>query len=273
MTDTADLPIGIIDSGVGGLTVMKELLDRMPNEPFIYIGDDARCPYGSRPPEEVITFTREMLHALDAFGVKLAVIACNTATAFALEHVRPLFDFPIIGVIEPGAQTAVAKSETKQIVVLGTSGTVKSGAYSRAIKELSPNAVVTALACPTFVPIVERGVYKTPEADEAVKQALQPIAGVSFDAVILGCTHFPLLASFIAKHLPPGTKLITSGSATADTVTGLLASKNALRPAGSPPVSRFYTTGNPEHFRHITEDWLELPHAHVEQLILPYTAE
>ncbi|GKV68913.1 glutamate racemase [Sporosarcina sp. NCCP-2716] len=273
MTDKADLPIGIIDSGVGGLTVMKELLDRMPDEPFTYIGDDARCPYGSRPPEEVITFTTEMLEALDSFGVKLAVIACNTATAFALEHVRPLFDFPVIGVIEPGARTAIAKSEMKQIVVLGTSGTVKSGAYSRAIADLAAEADVTALACPTFVPIVERGVYKTPEADETVRQALLPLAGASFDAVILGCTHFPLLAPFISKHLPPGTELITSGSATADTVTGLLASKGALRPAGLTPDIRFYTTGDPQHFRHITEDWLELPFAHVEQLNLPYTAE
>ncbi|WJY28045.1 glutamate racemase [Sporosarcina trichiuri] len=269
MSGTADYPIGIIDSGVGGLTVMKELLERMPEENFIYIGDDARCPYGSRSPQEIIRFTKQLIGALDRFGVKLAVIACNTATAFALDHVRPLFTFPIIGVIDPGARTAVRKSDTKRIAVLGTIGTVKSGAYREAIHGLSPHADVLQLACPTFVPLVEQAVYKTQTADEAVKQALLPLQSESFDTVILGCTHFPLLAPFIRKHLPDGTALVTSGAATADTVIQLLEAEGNRRQSDERGSSRFYTTGNPEHFRTITADWLGIQSPAVGRLTLP----
>lgn len=268
MKEFSDLPIGIIDSGVGGLTVMDELLNRMPNEQFLYIGDDARCPYGNRSPQEVVKFTQELISSLNEFGVKMVVIACNTATAFALEHVQPLFDFPIIGVIEPGARTAVKKSVTKQIVVLGTSGTVKSQAYDHAIKALSPDACVHGLACPEFVPIVERGVYKLAEADQVVEKTLAPLSSETFDAVILGCTHFPLLSHFIQKHLPAGTVLITSGSATADTAIRILDELQLHREASTERLSTFYTTGNPAHFELIVKDWLHIANPNVEKLVL-----
>lgn len=268
MNELSDLPIGIIDSGVGGLTVMDELLKRMPNEQFLYIGDDARCPYGNRSPEEVVTFTHELISALHDFGVKLVVIACNTATAFALEHVRSRFDFPIIGVIEPGARTAVEKSKSKQIVVLGTSGTVKSKAYDEAILALSPEASVHGLACPEFVPIVERGVYKLEEADRVVEKTLAPLASKTFDAVILGCTHFPLLSHFIYKHLPAGVQLITSGSATADTAIRILEERQLQRSVSTDRQSKFYTTGHPEHFKVIVKDWLHLDEPVVEKIVL-----
>ncbi|REB06624.1 glutamate racemase [Sporosarcina sp. BI001-red] len=268
MKELSDLPIGIIDSGVGGLTVMDELLKRMPNEQFLYIGDDARCPYGNRSPQEVAKFTFELISALNDFGVKMVVIACNTATAFALEHVRPLFDFPIIGVIEPGARTAVEKSVTNQIVVLGTSGTVKSQAYDQAILTLAPDASVRGLACPEFVPIVERGVYKLEEADRVVEQTLAQLADETFDAVILGCTHFPLLSHFIRKHLPIGTELITSGSATADTTIRILDELQLNRESLTEPQSIFYTTGNPAHFELIVKDWLHIANPVVEKLVL-----
>lgn len=273
MNGRKDAPIGIIDSGVGGLTVMKELLERMPEENFIYIGDDARCPYGSRSPEEVSRFTREMLDALDRFGVKLAVIACNTATAFALEHMRPLYDFPILGVIEPGARTAAERSESRRIAVLGTHGTVNSGAYRRAILALAPEADVVQLACPTFVPLVEQAVYKTETADEAVRQALLPLKEQSFDTVILGCTHFPLLAPFIRKHLPDGTALVTSGAATAAEAIRLLEASQMRRQSGIRGTSKFYTTGDPSHFQRIVSDWLGIGEAEAAHLALPIAAE
>lgn len=268
MNDLSDLPIGIIDSGVGGLTVMDELLKRMPNEQFLYIGDDARCPYGNRSPQEVVKFTHELISTLHGFGVKMVVIACNTATAFALEHVRPLFNFPIIGVIEPGARTAVEKSKTKQIVVLGTSGTVKSQAYDHAILALAPDASIHGLACPEFVPIVERGVYKLEEADQVVGKTLAPLALETFDAVILGCTHFPLLSHFIYKHLPAGIELITSGSATADTAIRILDELHLQRRASAARQSTFYTTGNPYHFELIVKDWLHIDEPAVKKLVL-----
>lgn len=247
---------------------MGELLNRMPNEQFLYIGDDARCPYGNRSPEEVVTFTSEMIEALHRFGVKMVVIACNTATAFALKHVQEIYDFPIIGVIEPGARTAVETSKTERIVVLGTTGTVKSEAYDQAIIAMANDAWVHALACPEFVPIVERGVYKLEEADRVVQQTLEVLSDETFDTVILGCTHFPLLAPFIRKHLPEGTQLITSGSATADTVIHILDQKQLQRTKIMDQQSTFYTTGNPDHFKLIVQDWLQCEDPIVKQLVL-----
>ena len=197
-----DASIGIIDSGVGGLTVVKEMLKRLPNESIIYIGDTLRCPYGPRPAEEVRTYTIEMATALSQMGIKMLVIACNTATAVALENIRELFSFPIIGVITPGARAAVNATKTGKIAVLGTTGTIKSGAYDAEIKNLFPNATVFPLACPEFVPIVESGQYKSGNASEVVKRTLDAIAGEDFDAAILGCTHYPLLEDHIRTHLP-----------------------------------------------------------------------
>lgn len=268
MNPLEELPIGIIDSGVGGLTVMDELLKRLPNEQFLYIGDDARCPYGNRSPQEVVKFTHELIDRLNEFGVKMVVIACNTATAFALEYVQPLFDFPIIGVIQPGAHTAVQTSMTKQIVVLGTRGTVKSQAYDQAILAMSPEARVFGLACPEFVPIVERGVYKLDEADRVVKETLEPLSTKTFDTVILGCTHFPLLSHFIQKHLPAGTALITSGSATADTAIHILDELQLHRKADPDRHATFYTTGSLDHFEFIVKDWLHITEPTVRKLVL-----
>ena len=266
--DKKELPIGIIDSGVGGLTVMDELLKRMPTEQFLYLGDDARCPYGNRPPEEVVTYTQELIDQLETIGVKALVIACNTATAFALKHVQPLYDFPIIGVIEPGAKTAVKASKTGEIVVLGTEGTIQSGAYDEAIFELSPSAQLTGLACPNFVPVVERSVYKSDEADEIVKQTLLSLETKSFDTVILGCTHFPLLAPFIQRHLPEGTQLITSGSATADTLISILEERHLNKTVIDDVSPIFYTTGDLDHFQSTVQDWLHIDNPTIQHLFL-----
>ena len=261
-------PIGVIDSGVGGLTVVKEILKRLPNEPIVYIGDDARCPYGPRSTQEVQVFTMEMATALSKMGIKMLVIACNTATAVALEEIRANFPFPVIGVIAPGARAAVNASESQKIAVLGTTGTINSGAYENAIHLLLSNAMVYSLACPEFVPIVERGQYNSENAGAIVEQALRGLADIDFDAAILGCTHYPLLEHHIKKSLPDNVQIISSAVETVCDVERILLS-NDIECASEcelPPV--FYTTGESNSFRAIVKDWLSIENPDVRNIEL-----
>jgi glutamate racemase len=263
-----EAPIGVIDSGVGGLTVVKEILNRLPNEPIIYIGDDARCPYGPRPTEEVRTFTMEMATALSKMGIKMLVIACNTATAVALDEIRAHFAFPVIGVIAPGARAAVNASETQKIAVLGTVGTIKSGAYEDAIHVLLPNAVVYSLACPEFVPIVESGQYKSGNAGVIVDNALHELVDKDFDAAILGCTHYPLLQHHIKKSLPATVQIISSAVETVCDVERILLSNDIECETDCAAAPVFYTTGESENFRVIVRDWLSIEKPDVRNIKL-----
>lgn len=263
-----EAPIGVIDSGVGGLTVVKELLNRLPHEQIVYIGDDARCPYGPRSVKEVRRFTMEMATALSKMGIKMLVIACNTATAVALEDIRATFSFPVIGVIVPGARAAVNASNSGRIVVLGTEGTIKSGAYDDAIHSLAPEAAVYPLACPAFVPVVESGQYHTEHASEVVANTLRALDGKDFDAAILGCTHYPLLQQHIEQHLPTNVNIISSAVETVRDVQHALF-KKGIEQTGIgkiPPV--FYSTGNAEQFRSIVKDWLSIPQPDVRPIVL-----
>lgn len=263
--------IGIIDSGVGGLTIVKEMLSRLPNESIIYIGDGKRCPYGPRPPAEVREYTLEMATALSKMGIKMLVIACNTATAIALDDIRNLFDFPVIGVITPGARAAVSATKTGKIAVLGTTGTVKSGAYVKEIDNLISNATVLSLACPEFVTIVESGQYKSENASEVVKRTVDKIANEDFDAAILGCTHFPLLENHIQTHLSDHVKIISSAVETVRDVEQTLiinGVRNLSRKCFEPV---FYTTGAPESFRTIVSDWLAIKEPNVTCIELGIT--
>jgi glutamate racemase len=253
-----EAPIGIIDSGVGGLTVAKEVLDRLPNERIIYIGDAARCPYGPRPAEEVRAYTMQMATRLSEMGVKLLVIACNTATAVALEDVQRAFPFPVIGVIEPGARAAIQVSKTKEIAVLGTSGTVNSGAYDDAIHALSKEAKVYSLACPAFVPLVENGLYKSVEAGDVVSKSLLGLAGKVFDTTILGCTHYPLLFDHISNHLPTSVTIISSAIETVHDIERILVKTDSVNSKKSAFPSVFYTTGDIVPFEEIVKDWLSI---------------
>ncbi|WP_318614350.1 glutamate racemase [Sporosarcina sp. YIM B06819] len=263
-----EAPIGVIDSGVGGLTVVKEMLNRLPNEPIIYIGDDARCPYGPRSTQEVRQYTMEMASALSKMGIKMLVIACNTATAVALDEIREHFSFPVIGVIVPGARGAVKASETGNIAVLGTVGTINSGAYDDAIHALNPNATVYPLACPEFVPIVESGLYKSESASGIVAKALVGLAGKEFDVAILGCTHYPLVQHHIQAHLPDGVNIISSAVETVSDVEQMLLLKNSKRHSASEVAPIFYTTGKIEQFSPIVEDWLLIDQPDVRHIIL-----
>lgn len=259
-------PIGVIDSGVGGLTVVKELMKRLPAEPIVYIGDDARCPYGPREAQEVLEFTMEMVTALSEMGIKLLVIACNTATAVALQEIQKRFDFPVVGVIQPGARAAVKASQTNEITILGTAGTVNSKAYNRAIEALEPGATVHSLACPPFVPIVESGKYRTAEAKRVVEETLTPLQTSSFDTVILGCTHYPLLEEHIQNHFGNGVNIISSAIETVVDVERELREQNLLAAEDLPPSIRFFTTGPTEKFRPIVEDWLGIEQPNVSAI-------
>ena len=205
MSGAADRPIGVFDSGVGGLTVLRELRRQLPNESTIYLGDEARMPYGPREPAEVVGFTREAMRWFAKADCKLVVIACNTATSVALETVRDEFPVPAIGVIRPGAAAALSATARRAVGVLATVLTVRSGAYVRALRDLDPLVDVAQQACPKLVPLVEDGKAESPEALEAVREYVEPLlteGGVVrpvVDTLLLGCTHYPLLRDAIEK--------------------------------------------------------------------------
>jgi len=215
-------PIGVFDSGIGGLTVLKELLEHLPGESFIYFGDTARVPYGTKSAETVRRFSRENVSLLLDRGVKMVVIACNTASSEALPQLEGEFHVPIIGVIEPGVRAATAATERRRIGVIGTPGTIRSGAYQAKIMARMPDAVVISQACPLFVPLVEEGWIDTPVTRMVAREYLQVYEGTGIDALVLGCTHYPLLKPVIADTLEAGVVLVDSAVETAREVAHVL---------------------------------------------------
>ncbi|HEY6958154.1 MAG TPA: glutamate racemase [Candidatus Limnocylindria bacterium] len=254
MANLSARPIGVFDSGVGGLTVLKELRKQLPSESTIYLGDEARMPYGPRPAGEVVEFTRQAMRWFAERDCKLIVIACNTATSAALETVRDEVSVPIIGVVRPGAAAAIAASARRAVGVLATAGTVRSGAYVRAVRDLDPLCDVIQQACPKLVPIVEEGKAGTPAALEAVRGYVRPLlteGGVVtpvVDTLLLGCTHYPLLKEEIAKVAGPGVRVVDSATTTALAVREVLASHRLLAAPGV-PHHEVYATGPRERFR------------------------
>lgn len=264
-------PIGVIDSGVGGLTVAKEIMRLLPNEQIYYIGDNARCPYGPRSLQEVRKFTWQMAEALMKKKIKMLVIACNTATAAALNSLQKKLPIPVIGVIFPGARAAVKSSSSKNIAVLGTLGTVKSGAYEKAIKSLVSSAHVVQLACPRFVPLVESDEYEGEFARLMVKDTLSQIEGEEFDTAILGCTHYPLLQGFIEEVVGDGVKVLSSAQETAKDVERHLKYKKQLAGRQKPPAHHFYTSGSTPIFTSIIEKWLDIENPLIHSISFPKT--
>ncbi|MFK2824556.1 glutamate racemase [Bacillus sp. B190/17] len=262
-------PIGVIDSGVGGLTVAKEIMRQLPNETIYYTGDTARCPYGPRPAEEVKEFTWEMTRFLIEKKIKMLVIACNTATAVVLEEIQTALSIPVIGVIHPGARAAIKQTRNDQIGVLGTIGTIRSGAYEAMLTSINKKAVVTTLACPKFVPLVESGEYKGKMAEKIVAETLMPLNGTEIDTVILGCTHYPLLEPIIAKALGNHVRIISSGEETAREASAILDYKKLLAKESPERLPHlFFTTGSRELFYEIASDWLQDKEIHVEAIRL-----
>jgi len=250
-------PIGLLDSGVGGLTVLKAVKDRLPGESFVYIGDTKRCPYGNRTKEEIITYTLELVQFLLDQQVKMIVIACNTATAHALEIVRNKVDVPVIGVVGPGSAAAVKTSASKEIGVLATVSTVESGFYEHSLLKKDQDVKVKSLACPEFVDIVEENDYESQRAKQLVETKLAGFKTQEMDTVILGCTHFPLLAPFIQETLGKDIDLIDSGALTSYEVERVLKEKGLQYEGAGQRTIRIYTTGPEKMFRTIVENWLE----------------
>lgn len=254
MTAAADLPIGVFDSGVGGLTVLREMRRQLPGESTVYLGDEARMPYGPRPSDEIVAFTREALRWFATQRTKLIVLACNTATSVALDVVRDESPVPIIGVVRPGAAAAISASARRSIGVLATTATVRSGAYARALRDLDPLADVIQQACPALVPLVESGKAGSPEAETAIRGYVQPLlteGGVVqpvVDTLLLGCTHYPLLRSVIERIAGPGVRVVDSAATTALAVREVLLSHRLVRDAGS-PTHRVFATGPTDRFR------------------------
>lgn len=248
-------PIGVIDSGVGGLTVAKEMMRQLPKETIYYVGDTARCPYGPRLPGEVRKFTWEMTRFLERYDMKMLVIACNTATAVVLDEIKREMPIPVVGVIQPGARAAIKQTKNRHIAVLGTIGTVKSGAYEKAIKATDSSIDIYPIACPDFVPLVESGEFRSPRAKQIVSRTLEPLKKTPVDTVILGCTHYPLLEPIIADYMGADASVISSGDETARGVSAIL-EFNEMLSENERPEHRFFTTGSTNSFYSIASDWL-----------------
>lgn len=257
--DISSLPIGVFDSGVGGLTVAREIANKLPNESIIYFGDTLRCPYGPRQLSEVRTFARQISAWLTEQRIKLLVIGCNSATAAGLEAVQRELDVPVIGVIEPGARAAVKATTARRVGVIGTVATIESGAYTRAIRSLDAGITVFSSATPRFVEMVEEGlrldhnpfedimaqasaIYIRPAFQEIARDYLNPLKRCQIDTLVLGCTHFPLLKPLISSIIGSGIVIISSAEETARDVSETLARRGQAATEGNEAVYRFATT-------------------------------
>lgn len=243
-------PLGIFDSGIGGLTVARALFERLPQESVIYFGDTARVPYGPKSPETVRRYSAEILAYLLGRGVKAVVVACNTSTAHALDYLKERSPVPIVGVIEPGARAAVAATKSGAIGVIGTVGTIASGAYERAIKALRPDARVHAHSCPLFVPLVEEGWFDHPAAELIAREYLAPLQRAGVDVLVLGCTHYPLLKPLLSRVMGPTVTLVDSAAETAKVVAQEL-ERAGLLGEGSHHDHRFVVSDDEPHFRKV----------------------
>lgn len=262
--------IGVFDSGLGGLTVAREIVCALPSEPLIYLGDTTRCPYGPRDPREVRRFVLEIGTWLQQRDVKLIVIACNTATAAGLALAQRVFDIPVIGVVDPGARAAVHATRNRRVGVIGTVGTVESGAYSRAVRAIDAGVTVFSVATPRFVDIVEEGlrrdtgrvedllaqtsdVFVRPSFHGIARDYLDPLKRTGVDTLVLGCTHFPLLSAAIGSVMGKGVQLINSAQETAREVAETLARRGQLEPDSGPGRLEFATTGDAIEFARLGE--------------------
>ena len=252
----SNAPIGIFDSGVGGLTVARSILDQLPNESTIYIGDTARGPYGPRPLAEVREFALESLDFLVAQGVKAIVIACNTASAAMLRDARERYTIPVIEVIQPAARRAVAATRSGHIGVIGTRATIDSAAYLDAFAA-APQLDITSIACPLFVEFVERGETSGSDITEIARGYLAPFIGAKIDTLVLGCTHYPLLTGVISYVMGEAVTLVSSAEETAKDLYRTLVEKNLLRPQQSdPPKNTCLATGDAKAFASLARRFL-----------------
>ncbi|HAZ48463.1 MAG TPA: glutamate racemase [Cyanobacteria bacterium UBA11369] len=257
--------IGVFDSGVGGLTVLRELYRQLPNESILYFADTARLPYGNRSQAEILQFVRQILLWMQQQGVKMAIMACNTSSALALETVRSEFDFPILGVILPGARAAVAVG--KRIGVIATPATAASNAYRRAIQEVDPKVQVWQVGCPAFVPLIEQNRINDPYTYEIAEEYLEPLLQQQIDTLVYGCTHYPHLAPILRRILPNTVHLVDPAVHVAAAAVQELDLLGLRNQSGTKPT-RFCVSGCPQQFARLSVQWLGCTPA-VEQVCLP----
>ncbi len=247
-----DRPIGVFDSGFGGLTVARALIDLLPGEDLVYFGDTARYPYGPRPLDEVREFARQITGMLtDRHDVKMVVVACNTASAAALELLRFEHDLPVVGVIDPGVRAAVAVTRNRRVGVIGTLGTIGSGAYQGAVRKTRAEVELVCAACPGFVEFVERGETDSEQAHVLAERLLAPVREAGVDTLLLGCTHYPFLARTIGEVMGRQVVLVSSADETAFEVRAILHETGLVRRSGGKGDHRFVSSGDLEWFRHL----------------------
>ena len=252
-------PIGIFDSGIGGLTVLKEIIERLPSEDTVYLGDSARVPYGTKSSDTVIRYSLEIAdYLIREHNVKLIVIACNTASAYALEALSKHLTIPVIGVIEPGSRMALRETRDYNIGVIGTEGTIKSGAYARAIEALDKDAKITSTACPLLVPIAEEGLEDTDIARLAIKGYLgEMLAAKQVDTLLLGCTHYPILKDTIAEVVGKDIVLVDSAKATSIGVYDILLEMGLMNTSEEVGEHRYLVTDSPDRFHSIGRRFMD----------------
>jgi glutamate racemase len=259
-------PVGVFDSGVGGLTVLHECLVTMPHEDFVYLGDHARLPYGPRPLDEIRTFAREVAAYLADQGVKLVLVACNAATSAALPQLQAELSVPVVGVITPEAHAAVQATRNRRIGLLATQATVDAGRYARLVRELDAGAELVAVACPRLVPLIESDEPFAAQTTEAVREYAEPLKSAGVDTVILGCTHYPLIRPIFQRVFGRSVTLVFSAEETAREVAETLARKGIENAEARDGAYRFLTTGDPATFRALGERFLQLPLGEVEHV-------
>lgn len=251
-------PIGVFDSGVGGLTVVREIMRQLPSENVIYFGDTARVPYGSKSKDTVLKFSRQIVRFLMTKNVKAIVFACNTASALALEDMRDEIELPVVGVVRPGAKMAAEMSKTKNVGVIATEGTIKSGIYSDYIRQLDPDVTVVGKACPLFVPLVEEGLIEDRITDDMIDRYLSELKAYDVDSLVLGCTHFPLLANPIKRYMGPDVTLINPAYETAKELKNILGAKKLLNSKDNTPSYSFYVSDGVDKFKSFANDVLPI---------------
>jgi glutamate racemase len=261
-------PVGVFDSGVGGLTVLHECLVTLPHEDFVYLGDHARLPYGPRPIEEVREFSREIGAFLERQDVKLIVVACNAATSAALPQLQEELTVPVLGVITPEAHAAVQATRNRRVGLLATQLTVEAGRYARLVHDLDAGVDFLPVACPRLVPLIEGDDPYGPETEEAVREYAAPLKAASVDTVILGCTHYPLIRPILQRVFGRDVTLVFSAEETAREVAETLARKRIEHDTAREGDYRFLTTGDPDAFREMGRRFLQLPIGEVEHVTL-----
>ncbi len=264
MLNRKERSIGVFDSGIGGLTVLKEIIKEMPFESTIYLGDTARVPYGIRSPETVMRYSFENTRFLSSKDIKLLVIACNTASSISLVSIKTSIPIPVIGVIEPGARAAVRATRNKKIGIIGTEATIQSGSYKKSIEAIDGGVDVFSFPCPLFVPLVEEGWSEGTIATLVAEKYLTVVKDKGIDTLVLGCTHYPLLKGVISNVMGEGINLIDSAVEVAKEIKTTLEMNNMQRENKSRPLREFYVTDSPERFVKVSERFLEQKIEHIE---------